>query len=71
MALRATAAARPLDKEVSVFVALVVSVTIDAFAAARPLLKADDNTTRVLISDARPTDNDAAFEIIDETAEDN
>ena len=44
-----TAAARPLDKEVSAFVALVISV-------ARPV----DNTTRVLISDARPTDKEVS-----------
>jgi hypothetical protein len=55
------AAARPLDKDVSALVALVVSdviallkFTTEAFVATKAL----DNKTRVLISDARPVDKE-------------
>ena len=58
-----TAAARPLDKEVSALVALVVSENITLLKFTTEALvddKALDNTTRVLISDARPTDNEVS-----------
>ena len=69
------AAARPLDKEVSALVALVVSEVTELIrlliSDARPVDKDVSALVALVVSVTKPVDNNVAVEITLETDEDN